>query len=107
MTTTSFGSELRARTERASLLTAGSRFRSWRAAIGALVLLLALPLTVGFEMLAPGNAEVVIHLLLAVGTLVVGLSVFDFATPKWLRRISCGAAFALAAIFFLQALGAL
>lgn len=49
----------------------------------------------------------VIHLLLAVGTLAVGLSVFDLATPKWLSRISCGAACALAGIFFLQALGAL
>jgi hypothetical protein len=107
MTTMSPGSALRARSKRAQSGAIGSTFRSARAAVGALVLLLALPITIGFDMLVPGYAEVVIHLLLALGTLVVGLSVFDLATPKWLSRISCGAACALAAIFFLQALGAL
>ena len=71
------------------------------------MLLLALPFTIAVEMLAPGHAEVVMHLALAAGTLLVGWSVFDFATPKWLSWIGCGAACALAAIFLLQALGAL
>jgi hypothetical protein len=66
-----------------------------------------LPLTIGIELLVPGYAEVVIHLLLAAGTVLVALSVFDFAAPAWLTRIACGAACALAAIFLLQAMGAL
>ena len=37
------------------------------------MLLLALPFTIAVEMLAPGHAEVVMHLALAAGTLLVGL----------------------------------
>jgi len=104
MTTTSLESGLR---DRAPSNATASRFHSIRAASGALVLLLALPLTAGIEMLFPGHDEVVIHMLLALGTLMLGLSVFDFATPRWVSWIGGAAACALAFIFFLQGLAAL
>ena len=78
-----------------------------RGALGGLVLLLAFPFTVAFDLVFPGHADVVIHMLLAIGTLVIGLSVFDFATPKWLTWSARGAAYVLAGIFFAQGLAAL
>jgi hypothetical protein len=107
MTTTSLGSALRMSTAGAQAQPAASHLRSLGGALGALVLLLALPLTVAFDMLFPGHAEVVIHVLLAIGTFTVGLSVFDFGTPKWLTRTACAAGCVLAAIFFAQGLAAL
>jgi hypothetical protein len=71
------------------------------------VLLLALPVTVAIELLTPGHAEVVIHMLLATGTLIVAASVFHFAAPRWASQVGCAAACVLTAIFLLQALGAL
>jgi hypothetical protein len=71
------------------------------------VLLLALPLTIATDMVFPGRAEVVIHMLLAMGTLIIGLSVFEFASPKWLTRSAWTAACVLAAICFAQGLAAL
>jgi len=70
-------------------------------------LLLALPLTIAVDLVFPGRAEIVIHALLAIGTLAIALSVFDFATPKWLTWTAFAAASVLAAIFFVQGLGAL
>jgi len=67
---------------------------------------LALPITIVNQMFFPVGAEV-IHLALAVGTLLIGLSVFDFATPSWLDSVTCVAASALAVIFLAQGLGEL
>src|SRR5690349_18485284 len=103
MSTTSLGSPVRTHGGGRPPEPLRTRCRSLRAAIGALVLLFALPFTIAFDMMAPGYSGIVIHLLLAIGTLLVGLSVFDFAAPLWLSRVACGAACALAAIFFLQA----
>jgi hypothetical protein len=71
------------------------------------VLLLALPFTIGFDMLVPGRADVVIHAALGVGTFLVGVAVFDFSAPTWLTRMGAGAALALAAIFFAQGVASL
>ena len=81
--------------------------RSARGALGALVLLSALPITIVYQLFIPVGAEAVIHFALAVGTLLVGLSVFDFATPSWLKSVTCVAASALAVIFLAQGLGEL
>src|SRR5438128_2235145 len=107
MTTTPLGSALRVSPAGAPARPAASHLRSLGGALGALVLLLALPLTVAIDMVFPGRAEVVIHVLLAIGTLSVGLSAFDFGIPKWLTRAACGAACVLAAIFCAQGLAAL
>ena len=46
-------------------------------------------------------------MLLALGTLRIGLSAFEFGTSKWLTRSACGAACVLAAIFLAHGLAAL
>jgi hypothetical protein len=107
MTTTSLEPGLRAPRVGAPSGALGARFRSGRAAIGALVLLLALPFAIAAQMLGPEYVEVAMHFALALGTLIVGVSVFDFGPPKWMTRIACAAACVLAAIFFAQGLAAL
>src|ERR1051325_3767395 len=98
MTTTPLGSRLPAPIPADALRPSISDLRSRIGALGALVLLLALPVTIAFDVVFPGHTEVVIHLLLATGTLLVGLSVFDFSTPKWLTRAAFAAACILTAI---------
>jgi hypothetical protein len=77
---------------------------SVRGAVGALVLLLAFPITVAAAIVFPDSSEAVIHTALAAGTFMLGLSVFDFAAPRWLTWTACVAAIGLAAIFLAQAL---
>jgi hypothetical protein len=103
MTTTVLRSEPLNRSARLSL----AHIRSARGALGALGLLLALPITIVYQMFFPVGAEVVIHLALAVGTLLIGLSVFDFETPSWLNSVTCVAASTLAIIFLGQGLAEL
>jgi hypothetical protein len=100
MTTTVVRSEPLDRSARLSF----AHIRSARGVLGALGLLLALPITIGYQILFPVGAEVVIHVALAVGTLLVGLSAFDFDTPSWLASVTCVAASALAIIFLGQGL---
>src|SRR4051794_32673579 len=107
MTTTPVGSTLRGARRSASARPIAAHLRSRGGALGALVLLLSLPLTVGVDLLSPGHAEVVIHGLLALGTVTIGVSVFDFAVARWLTRSACAAAVVLAAIFFAQGVAAL
>jgi len=38
-------------------------------------------------MFFPVGAEAVIHVALAVGTFLIGLSVFDFEAPSWLKSV--------------------
>ena len=100
MTTTVFRSEPLNRSARFSL----AQVRSPRGAFGALALLLALPITIVYSIFFPVGAESVIHIALAVGTFLIGLSVVDFQAPSWLKAITCIAASALAAIFLAQGL---
>ena len=79
-----------------------AQIRSPRGALGALALLLALPITIAYSMFFPVGAEVVIHFALAFGTFFIGLSVFDFETPPWLNALTCVAASVLALIFLAQ-----
>jgi hypothetical protein len=65
--------------------------RSMRGAFGALILLLALPITIAVGMVAPDSSKAVIHFALGIGTLLIGLAVFDFATPRWMGLAACGA----------------
>jgi hypothetical protein len=102
MTTTSLGSAIRVSTAASTAGLTLSLVRSLRGALGALVLLLALPVTIAFDLVFPGSAGVVIHALLATGTLLIALSVFDFATPTWLTWTALAAASILAAVFFIQ-----
>jgi hypothetical protein len=78
--------------------------RSMRGALGALALLLALPITIAAQIVVPDSGQVVIHIVLCIGALLIALSVFDFATPHGLAWAACGAGLAIGAIFFTQAL---
>jgi hypothetical protein len=103
MTTTSVGTNVQPRSDG----TAVTRLRSPRGALGALILLLALPLTILIEIIIPGSNEVTIHAALAAGTVLIALSMFDFTAPRSLTWIASVAACLLAAIFLAQGLAAL
>jgi hypothetical protein len=90
-----------------SMRGASARFHSPRGALGALVLLLALPITIVYSMFFPVGAEAVIHFALAVGTFLIASSVFDFDTPSWLQWVACVAGSALGLIFLGQGLAEL
>ena len=77
--------------------------RSVTGAIGAMALLLALPVTVLIQMVLPGSDATVIHLILAVGTVLIGLSAFDFPAARAVRWVAFASAAVLGAIFFAQA----
>ena len=81
---------------------AGSEMRSPRAFLGSIAILLALPLAVLTQVVFGGGSGIAIHFALAVGSVLVGLSAFDFETPRWLAWMGCVSAIAFAAIFLLQ-----
>jgi hypothetical protein len=77
--------------------------RSQRGFIAALVLLLALPITVLYEMLFGSGADTVVHVALATGALLLALAVFDFSkVAKWITWLGCLAAGVEGTIFLLQ-----
>ena len=69
----------------------------------ALVLLLALPVTVLYQILVGTGADTVIHVMLATGSLLLAASVFDFnKMATWITWLGCLAAAAEGTIFLLQ-----
>ncbi len=76
--------------------------RSPRGFLGAIVLLLAVPVTVLTQVLFGGGSETTIHFALALGSALVSLSAFDFETLRWIAWIGGASAGALAAIFLAQ-----
>ena len=77
--------------------------RSQLGFLAALVLLLALPITVLYQVLVGAGADTVIHVLLATGSLLLAASVFDFSKmTKWITWLGCLAAAAEGTIFLLQ-----
>jgi hypothetical protein len=77
--------------------------RSQRGFLAALVLLLALPITVLYQILVGAGADTVVHVLLATGSLLLAASVFDFnKMPIWITWLGCLAAAAEGTIFLLQ-----
>ncbi len=80
--------------------------KSPRGFLGAVFFLLALPITILYQQLFGSGAEVVIHLALAAGSLLISFAVFDFSkVPKWINWIGCLSTGGLAAIFLLQGIG--
>lgn len=79
--------------------------RSRTGFFAAMVLLLALPVTVLYQMLFGNGADTVVHVVLGLGSLLLASAVFDFT--KVAKRITWTASFAAAAegtIFLLQGL---
>ena len=78
--------------------------RSPRGFFAAIVFLLLLPIAVLYQMLFESGIEIVTHLVLAVGSALISLAVFDFKTPRWITWTGCISMAVLAVIFLLQAL---
>ncbi len=93
-------------TARPETLVGFSR-RSPRGLLGSIVLLLALPIAVLTEVLFGSGSGTMIHFALAVGSVLVSFSAFDFETPRWIAWIGCVSMSAFAAIFLAQGASAL
>jgi hypothetical protein len=76
--------------------------RSPRGFLAAIVFLLALPIAVLCQVLFGSGSGVVVHLALALGSVLLSFAVFDFKLPGWMNWIGCVSAAALGAIFLLQ-----
>jgi hypothetical protein len=79
--------------------------KSRRGFLAAVLLLLALPVAVLGQVLFGANSETVVHLVGAIGFVLLAPALFDFALPRWIAWAGGVAAAAMAAIFALQALG--
>jgi hypothetical protein len=77
--------------------------KSTRGLLAACVLLLAFPFAALYRAVFDRGVEVVIHLALAAGTLLVCASVFDFRTARWIAWIACLSTGLLGTIFLVQA----
>ena len=77
--------------------------KSRRGFLAALVILLALPITVLYQILFGNGADVVIHGVLAIGAFSLAAAVFDFGrVAKSITWLGCLAAAAEGIIFLLQ-----
>ena len=70
----------------------------------AVVMLLAIPLTIASQALGDWGPGVVVHLALGTSSVALAIAMFDFDVPRWINRIGATSAAALGAIFLLQAL---
>jgi hypothetical protein len=75
--------------------------------LAAVVFLLALPISLLCQVLLGSGSGVAVHLALALGSVLLSFSVFDFKLPGWINWIGCVAALSLGTIFLLQALALL
>lgn len=85
----------------------GLGMRSPRGFLGAIVLLLALPIAVLTQVLVGSGSGLAIHFALAVGCVLVAYAAFDFETPRRIAWIGCVSMIAFAAIFLVQNASAL
>jgi hypothetical protein len=79
--------------------------RSARGFFAAVVFLSMLPLAIAYQSFFTSGVEIVIHLILATGSFLLSLAVFDFEMPRWLTWLGCLSTGASGLIFLLQALG--
>jgi hypothetical protein len=77
--------------------------RSPRGVIGALILLIGIPLALGVDIAFGSGAEAIVHLTLAATFATISLASFDFKLPAWISVAACAAMAAFALIFALQA----
>jgi hypothetical protein len=75
--------------------------QSARGASASIVLLFALPLGIASQLFFDAPSAV-LHIAFAVGFALLASAIPDFAIPRWINRIVCVAAAALAAVFLLQ-----
>ena len=79
-----------------------TRMRSPRGFYAALVLLLAIPITLLGQAALGIEFEITFHFLLALTAGLIALAVFDFKLPSWITWLGSLSAGTLAAIFLLQ-----
>jgi hypothetical protein len=70
----------------------------------AIVMLLAVPVAFASQLVVDGSAELVIHLTVGAGCIVLAVAMFNFGLARWVTRIGAAAAAAFGSIFLLQAL---
>ena len=73
-----------------------------RGFVAAVVFLLALPVSLLYQMVVGAGAEIVVHAALALGSVLMAVAVFDFRTSRWIAWAGCVSTGALAAIFLVQ-----
>src|SRR5687767_3839447 len=76
--------------------------RSPRGFLAAVVFLALLPIAILYQMFFDNGLEIVTHLVLATGSALIALAVFDFKVTRWITWVGCIAMSLLAAIFLLQ-----
>ena len=76
--------------------------RSRRGFLAALVFLSLLPIAVLYQMFFDHGIEIITHGVLAVGSVLISFSVFDFKVTSWITWLGCVSTGVLAAIFLLQ-----
>lgn len=76
--------------------------RSRRGFLAAIVFLSLLPIAVLYQMFFDNGIELITHGVLAVGSVLISFSVFDFKVTSWITWLGCVSMSALAAIFLLQ-----
>jgi len=81
--------------------------RSIWAVAAALTMLLSLPLAVASQALGENAPEIVVHVVLGTGMLLLVRAVFDFGLPRWINVIGALSAGAFAVVFLLQAVSRL
>jgi hypothetical protein len=81
----------------------GVRIRSPLGLLAALIFLVGIPISFGWQILFGSGAGTMIHFVLAAGSLLLAFAVFDFELPRWMNWIGCAAGLALGTIFLLQA----
>lgn len=72
--------------------------------LAALVLLLALPIVILYQLFFANGTDTLIHVELALGAGLMALAVFDFKLPRWITWIGCLSMILLAVIFLVQGL---
>jgi hypothetical protein len=81
--------------------------RSIWAVAAAVTMLLSLPLAVASQALGENAPDIVVHVVLGTGMLLLVRAVFDFGLPRWINVIGALSAGAFAVVFLLQALSSL
>src|SRR5918912_1632380 len=81
--------------------------RSMRGVLGSSVLVLALPLTIVYQLIFTTGAEAFIHVCLAAGAFFVAAAARDFRTARWGTWLGSASAAALGVAFGLQAVSEL
>lgn len=76
--------------------------RSKTGLVASLVVLLALPIAIASQMLPGVDAEMVLHLAVGTGCVLLAVAAFDFGLPRWVAWLGCLSAASFGTIFLLQ-----